>query len=88
MKKASSDAGFFMGGGEEESRTPDLVMANDALSQLSYPPLCFLTRAHPGSSNRVGFDVMGEQALGVAAVVARATGGLLGGGQDLMVQPR
>ena len=38
MKKASSDAGFFMGGGEEENRTPDLVIANDALSQLSYPP--------------------------------------------------
>jgi hypothetical protein len=27
-----------MGGGEEENRTPDLVIANDALSQLSYPP--------------------------------------------------
>ena len=39
MKKASSDAGFFVGlGGEEEDRTPDLVIANDALSQLSYPP--------------------------------------------------
>jgi hypothetical protein len=38
MKKASSDAGFFMGGGEEENRTPDLVIANDALSQLSYLP--------------------------------------------------
>ena len=25
-------------GGEEEDRTPDLVIANDALSQLSYPP--------------------------------------------------
>jgi hypothetical protein len=24
-------------GGEEEDRTPDLVIANDALSQLSYP---------------------------------------------------
>ena len=31
---------------------------------------------------------MGEQALGVAAVGARATGGLLGGGQYLMVQSR
>jgi hypothetical protein len=39
MKKASSNAGFFVGlGGEEEDRTPDLVIANDALSQLSYPP--------------------------------------------------
>ncbi len=29
----------FLGfGGEEEDRTPDLVIANDALSQLSYPP--------------------------------------------------
>ena len=30
---------FFVGlGGEEEDRTPDLVIANDALSQLSYSP--------------------------------------------------
>ena len=84
MKKASSDAGFFMGGGEEDP-TPKLDIANGALSPLSYPPLCFLTRAHPGSSSRVGFDVMGEQALGVAAVVASSTGGLLGGGQYLIV---
>ena len=42
MKKASSDAGFFVGlGGEEEDRTPDLVIANDALSQLSYPRFVF-----------------------------------------------
>ena len=27
-----------LGGGEEEDRTPDLVIANDALSQLSYFP--------------------------------------------------
>lgn len=26
------------GGGEEEDRTPDLCIANAALSQLSYPP--------------------------------------------------
>ncbi len=26
-------------GGEEEDRTPDLRIANAALSQLSYPPL-------------------------------------------------
>jgi hypothetical protein len=26
------------GGGEEEDRTPDLRIANAALSQLSYPP--------------------------------------------------
>ena len=42
----------------------------------------------PGRSACLGFDVMGEQALGVAAVVARPTGGLLGGGQYRMVQPR
>ncbi len=27
-----------MTGGEEEDRTPDLCIANAALSQLSYPP--------------------------------------------------
>lgn len=27
-------------GGEEEDRTPDLVIANDALYQLSYFPSC------------------------------------------------
>ena len=87
MKKASSDAGFFLGGGEEDP-TPKLVIANGSLSPLSYLPLCFLTLAHPGCSTLIGFDVMGEQALGVAAVGARATGGLLGGGQYLMVQSR
>ena len=84
MKKASSDAGFFLGGGEEDP-TPKLVIANGALSPLSYPPLCFLTLAHPGCSTLIGFDVMGEQALGVAAVVASSTGGLLGGGQYLII---
>ena len=29
-----------MFGGAEGDRTPDLVVANDALSQLSYGPLC------------------------------------------------
>ncbi len=28
-----------MSGGAEEDRTPDLVIANDALSQLSYGPV-------------------------------------------------
>ena len=27
-------------GGDEEDRTPGLVIANDALSQLSYIPIC------------------------------------------------
>ena len=27
-------------GGAKEDRTPDLVIANDALSQLSYGPIC------------------------------------------------
>ena len=84
MKKASSDAGFFLGGGEEDP-TPKLVIANGALSPLSYPPLCFLTLAHPGCSTIIGFDVMGEQALGVAAVVARSAGCLLGGGQYFII---
>jgi hypothetical protein len=84
MKKASSELAFFWGGGEEDP-TPKLVIANGALSPLSYPPLCFLTLAHPGCSTLIGFDVMGEQALGVAAVVASPTGGLLGGGQHLIV---
>ena len=29
---------WYMYGGAEEDRTPDLVIANDALSQLSYSP--------------------------------------------------
>ena len=31
-------------GGAKEDRTPDLVIANDALSQLSYGPRCAATR--------------------------------------------
>lgn len=31
-------------GGAREDRTPDLVIANDALSQLSYGPMCTATR--------------------------------------------
>ena len=59
MKKASSDAGFFVGlGGEEEDRTPDLVIANDALSQLSYPPNGMNFRSiitwHLGATRLVG----------------------------------
>ena len=75
---------FFWGGGEEDP-TPKLVIANGALSPLSYLPLCFLTLAHPGCSTLIGFDVMGEQALGVAAVGAGAASGLLGSGQYLMI---
>lgn len=40
--KKEKPAGFFptgfICGGEEEDRTPDLCIANAALSQLSYPP--------------------------------------------------
>ncbi|CAI2932479.1 protein of unknown function [Aminobacter niigataensis] len=49
-KKVGSGRGFFKrrskinlvgqsAGGAEEDRTPDLVIANDALSQLSYSPV-------------------------------------------------
>ena len=38
MKKPNREGLGFEYGGEEEDRTPDLVIANDALSQLSYPP--------------------------------------------------
>ena len=42
-EKARSQAGVsFEVGGEEEDRTPDLRIANAALSQLSYPPNEFL----------------------------------------------
>ena len=38
-KKIPTDSGQDLHfGGEEEDRTPDLVIANDALSQLSYSP--------------------------------------------------
>ena len=38
QKNQPPAVGFFNSGGEEEDRTPDLVIANDALSQLSYFP--------------------------------------------------
>jgi hypothetical protein len=34
------------GGGAEGNRTPDLVIANDALSQLSYGPVTMRTRRY------------------------------------------
>jgi hypothetical protein len=37
---------FAKAGGAEGNRTPDLVIANDALSQLSYGP--FRVPARPG----------------------------------------
>ena len=37
-KKPGETPGFQNGGGAREDRTPDLVIANDALSQLSYGP--------------------------------------------------
>lgn len=37
-------AEFVANGGAEGDRTPDLVIANDALSQLSYGPVPVLTR--------------------------------------------
>ena len=38
-------AGHFLGiGGAEEDRTPDLCIANAALSQLSYRPVILLAR--------------------------------------------
>jgi hypothetical protein len=36
--RARSPSGPRITGGEEEDRTPDLRIANAALSQLSYPP--------------------------------------------------
>ena len=39
-KKPALRAGFCLSiGGAREDRTPDLVIANDALSQLSYGPI-------------------------------------------------
>ncbi len=37
-KKPNREGLGFESGGEEEDRTPDLRIANAALSQLSYPP--------------------------------------------------
>ena len=39
-KKKPEKSGFFLAfdGGEDEDRTHDLLIANQALSQLSYPP--------------------------------------------------
>lgn len=38
QKKSQAMPGFWEFGGAREDRTPDLVIANDALSQLSYGP--------------------------------------------------
>lgn len=37
-KRPTENGWAFVFGGEEEDRTPDLRIANAALSQLSYPP--------------------------------------------------
>ncbi len=37
-RRSLGSAGFLNSGGAKEDRTPDLVIANDALSQLSYGP--------------------------------------------------
>ena len=44
---------LLMSGGAEEDRTPDLVIANDALSQLSYGPVTeYTVVASTDSSSR------------------------------------
>jgi hypothetical protein len=39
MKKGSPQQALELYGGDEEDRTPDLRIANAALSQLSYVPI-------------------------------------------------
>ncbi len=39
--KAAYNGGFCVFGGDGEDRTLDLCVANAALSQLSYAPVCF-----------------------------------------------
>lgn len=38
-RRLEAGAVRHLGGGAREDRTPDLVIANDALSQLSYGPM-------------------------------------------------
>ena len=45
---------FFWGGGEEDP-TPKLVIANGALSPLSYPPALFSNTGPPGVLNPYWF---------------------------------
>ena len=52
-------------GGAEGNRTPDLVIANDALSQLSYGPVS-------GITGRAGYLGAGLLILGRAGVKERA----------------
>jgi hypothetical protein len=55
-KKNQAFAWLFVFGGEDGDRTHDLVIANDALSQLSYPPTgrCkFSAPGRPMPSRRV-----------------------------------
>ena len=42
LQVTRAGAAYMFGGGDEEDRTPDLGIANAALSQLSYVPTSFV----------------------------------------------
>ncbi len=50
-----------MFGGAREDRTPDLVIANDALSQLSYGPVNLIVWIVAGSAGAAG-ECLGSRA--------------------------
>src|SRR5690606_11024512 len=77
-RKKPPGGGFFLDlGGAREDRTPDLVIANDALSQLSYGPMGRRILHAAGGARqfpRVLFQQRGEDRLELRAP-PRAEGG-------------
>ena len=65
-------------GGAREDRTPDLVIANDALSQLSYGPVAFLI-LHTGRRGALarGGQQRGQQGFQLLATPAGVGAGPL-----------
>jgi len=85
MKKASRDAGFFILGEEAKDRTPERVIAHDALAQLSDPPERMISRLNrtwhrgsaqiclgaPVSPRKIGFKSLGTRAWNNAAIAQK-----------------
>ena len=63
---------FWEFGGDEESRTPDPLLARQVLSQLSYTPTFFLYRLTSGLPKSEFYELFGikEQLRSVSLFVA------------------
>ena len=59
QKKARSASGLLVYGGDGEDRTPDLLIANQALSQLSYAPrACDITDIVGGREDMTAREIV------------------------------